>query len=158
MSSVGPESTTAALAAGVPLESEKEHKPSGLPGTFPETPAADLNKEFSINPLPAAPGAVNPISLAPGEKIPDQIHTESTNSNVKLDAESYEKADTLPCKMLFQSSPVFFSMLTTQSWSCNLFLRRSQRNNRWIGCWSASRDEQGPRGGEGEPRKGPRRP
>ncbi|KAF3008052.1 hypothetical protein E8E14_006093 [Neopestalotiopsis sp. 37M] len=96
ISSAAPESTTAALAADVPLESEKDVKTDGLPGVFPETPAADLNKEFSINPLPAAPGAVNPISLAPGEKIPEQVTAESTTSNVKLDPESYEKADTLP--------------------------------------------------------------
>ncbi|KAI1850225.1 hypothetical protein JX266_004083 [Neoarthrinium moseri] len=94
MNSVGPDSTTVALAAGAPLEKEK--KPEGLPGTFPETPAADLNKEFSINPLPAAPGAVNPVQLAPGEKIPDTLAAESTTSNVKLDPESYEKSDTLP--------------------------------------------------------------
>ncbi|KAI4592157.1 hypothetical protein KJ359_011485 [Pestalotiopsis sp. 9143b] len=95
-SSAAPDSTTAALAAGVPLEKEKDVQTEGLPGVFPETPAADLNKEFSINPLPAAPGAVNPVQLAPGEKIPADLTAESTTSHVKLDPESYEKADTLP--------------------------------------------------------------
>ncbi|ETS74653.1 hypothetical protein PFICI_13137 [Pestalotiopsis fici W106-1] len=96
MNSAAPDSTTAALAADVPLEKDKDIKTDGLPGVFPETPAADLNKEFSVNPLPAAPGAVNPIQLAPGEKIPEHVAAESTTSNVKLDPESYEKADTLP--------------------------------------------------------------
>ena len=95
MSSVGPDSTTVKLAGEAPLES-KADKPTDLPGTYPETPAADLDKQVSINPLPAAPGAVNPIKLAPGEKVPDTIAGEDINSHVKLDPESYEKADTLP--------------------------------------------------------------
>lgn len=107
LSSAAPESTTAALAAGVPLEKknetetpaadsvvkgEGEAKSSDLPGTFPETPAA----EIGINPLPAAAGAVNPVTLAPGEKIPEGVSAESTTANVKLDPEAYEKSDTLP--------------------------------------------------------------
>ncbi|KAI1438466.1 hypothetical protein GGR50DRAFT_704650 [Xylaria sp. CBS 124048] len=148
MSSVAPESSTAALAAKVPLEkkpategkvdsdvkhegnekkddegatkdeSKKEEEKTAvddaeggkadekgvspmkgdLPGTFPETPAATPNAEptFSVNPLPAAAGAVNPIKLAPGEEVPKEITSENTNSNVKLDPESYEKSDTLP--------------------------------------------------------------
>ncbi|RYP10396.1 hypothetical protein DL765_008128 [Monosporascus sp. GIB2] len=91
MSSAAPDSTTAALAAGAPLE-KKVEEGSDLPGAFPETPAAELG----INPMPAAPGAVNPIALAPGEKIPEEVSAESTTSNVKLDPESYEKSDTLP--------------------------------------------------------------
>lgn len=43
---------------------------SDVPGTFPETPAAVEKDEFSVNPLPAADGAVNPIKLAPGEQVP----------------------------------------------------------------------------------------
>lgn len=76
MSGVAPTSTTANLAKDVPLESEKaaplEHTGSSdLPGAFPETPAAVEKGDFSVNPLPAADGAVNPIKLAPGEKVPD---------------------------------------------------------------------------------------
>ncbi|KAI1098612.1 carbohydrate-binding module family 48 protein [Jackrogersella minutella] len=95
MNSVSPDSTTAALAAAVPLEKKKDEE---LPGTFPETPAADADKgaEFSVNPLPATAGAVNPIKLAPGEKIPEGLAAEGTTDNVKLDPESYEKSDTLP--------------------------------------------------------------
>ncbi|KAI1353499.1 hypothetical protein F5Y01DRAFT_312694 [Xylaria sp. FL0043] len=108
MNSVAPESTTAALAANVPLEKKEETADKGetegkteksdLPGAFPETPAAELNNEgaFGVNPLPAAAGAVNPIKLAPGEKVPEEIAAEGTTSNVKLDPESYEKSDTLP--------------------------------------------------------------
>ncbi|KAI0186767.1 hypothetical protein EV127DRAFT_165951 [Xylaria flabelliformis] len=111
MSSAAPISTTAALAADVPLENregipaaaendvkaEKEEK-SDLPGAFPETPAAELSNEgsFGVNPLPAAAGAINPIKLAPGEKIPEDLAAQSTTSNVRLDPESYEQSDALP--------------------------------------------------------------
>jgi len=76
MSGVAPTSTTADLAKDVPLESEKaasleQTGSSDLPGAFPETPAAVEKGDFSVNPLPAADGAVNPIKLAPGEKVPD---------------------------------------------------------------------------------------
>ncbi|CAK7270519.1 Cruciform DNA binding protein [Sporothrix epigloea] len=65
-----------------------------LPGAFPATPASELNREVKlINPLPTAPGGVNPITLAPGEKVPDSLRTGDINANVKLDPESYEKAD-----------------------------------------------------------------
>lgn len=101
MNSVGLDSTTGQLAKDVPLEkdnkTETETKPEGLPGTFPETPAADdLNKPIGISPLPAAAGAVNPIKLAPGEPVPKELQTADLNSNVKLDPESYEKSDALP--------------------------------------------------------------
>ncbi|KAI0913942.1 hypothetical protein F4823DRAFT_574994 [Ustulina deusta] len=113
MSSAAPDSTTAALAADVPLEKKEttdkgeedvkdekvvEAEKSEVPGTYPETPAAELNGDaaFGVNPLPAAAGAVNPIKLAPGEKVPEGLAAEGTTSNVKLDPESYEKSDTLP--------------------------------------------------------------
>ncbi|OTB07069.1 carbohydrate-binding module family 48 protein [Hypoxylon sp. CI-4A] len=109
MNSITPESTTAALAAEVPLEKKKNEE---LPGTFPETPAAELDKagDFSVNPLPATAGAVNPITLAPGEKIPEGLAAESTTSNVKLDPESYEKSDTLP-----GGAPALFSSAAPES-------------------------------------------
>ncbi|KAH7356556.1 hypothetical protein BKA65DRAFT_381309, partial [Rhexocercosporidium sp. MPI-PUGE-AT-0058] len=75
MSGVAPTSTTADLAKDVPLENEKapleKAGSSDLPGAFPETPAAVEKGDFSVNPLPAADGAVNPIKLAPGEKVPE---------------------------------------------------------------------------------------
>ncbi|CAN8105935.1 unnamed protein product [Discula destructiva] len=98
MSNVTADSTTAQLAKDVPLEKDnKEQKPDQLPGSFPETPAAnELNNPIGISPLPAAAGALNPIKLAPGEPVPKDLQTADLNSNVKLDAESYEKADALP--------------------------------------------------------------
>ncbi|CAG8976311.1 hypothetical protein HYALB_00005717 [Hymenoscyphus albidus] len=94
MSGVAPTSTTAELAKNVPLENEKKAPlepsgSSGLPGAFPETPAAVEKDEFSVNPLPAADGAVNPIKLAPGEKIPDtaSFNKNTINSGVHDDPE-----------------------------------------------------------------------
>jgi hypothetical protein len=47
---------------------------SDLPSGLPETPAAAEKaaeeNTFSVNPLPAAPGGVNPITLAPGDTVP----------------------------------------------------------------------------------------
>ncbi|KAK0644528.1 hypothetical protein B0T16DRAFT_198037 [Cercophora newfieldiana] len=110
ISSAAPESTTAQLAAAVPLSDKPvEAKPAekiekaeekpvevAAPGGYPETPLAELDKEVKVNPLPAAEGAVNPIELAPGEKIPDEVKAGSTTDNVTLDKESYEKSDCLP--------------------------------------------------------------
>lgn len=124
INSVGPESTTVGLVKDVPVEDKKaeaKEEPGeetkddpkaessadatadmakgdkeAVPGAFPETPAADLEKEFKVNPLPASEGGVNPIKLAPGEPIPESITAQDVNANVKLDPESYDKADTLP--------------------------------------------------------------
>lgn len=100
MNSVGADSTTAQLAKDVPLEKHAKEVPDNeseaLPGTFPETPADELNKPVGINPLPAAAGGLNPIKLAPGEPVPKDLQTADLNSNVKLDKESYEKSDALP--------------------------------------------------------------
>ena len=41
------------------------------PGAFPETPAADDNQTFSVNPIPASEGTGNPVSVPPGEGVPD---------------------------------------------------------------------------------------
>jgi hypothetical protein len=69
MSGVTPTATTAELAKDVPLENKTSEAPSSsVPGTFPLTPDA---QEYSVNPLPAFDGGVNPIKLAPGEKVPD---------------------------------------------------------------------------------------
>jgi hypothetical protein len=94
MSGVAPTSTTSELAKNVPLEKEKapleQNGSSGLPGAFPETPALEeKNDEFSVNPLPAADGAVNPIRLQPGEKVPDpsSFTTNSITSGVHDDPE-----------------------------------------------------------------------
>ncbi|TGO52833.1 hypothetical protein BCON_0134g00260 [Botryotinia convoluta] len=82
MSGVASTSTTSELAKDVPLEKEKsplaQNGSSDLPGAFPETPAAVETGDFSVNPLPAAEGAVNPIKLAPGENVP---HPSSFTTN-----------------------------------------------------------------------------
>lgn len=99
MSGVTPDSTTAALAAQVPKESERrpeeapgaatissaapesttaelakevplENKAEDLPGSFPETPAAKEPELFSVNPIPATSGIGNPVQLSPGETVP----------------------------------------------------------------------------------------
>lgn len=97
MSGVTPDSTTAALAAKVPLEKTKE-EPNGLPGAFPETPGQESEQVLSVNPIPASGGYGNPIKLNPGEKVPDasQIHGNTVESTVKLDKESYEKGSSVP--------------------------------------------------------------
>lgn len=98
MNTVTPESTTAALAKDVPLEKDTEPAPtpSDVPGGFPITPAAELDKPIGISPLPAAEGGVNPITLKPGAKVPHSIAGSNVNEHVKLDKESYEKSDALP--------------------------------------------------------------
>lgn len=71
LSSVAPTSTTYELAKDVPLEKSAS---SDLPDTLATEPAA-----FSVNPIPATAGAGNPISLEPGEKVPDPSTITSNN-------------------------------------------------------------------------------
>lgn len=100
INTVGPDSTTAQMAGEVPKETQDNTEavptPSDVPGGFPVTPATELDKPVSVNPLPAAEGAVNPIKLEPGEKVPEAIVAQNINEHVKLDKESYEKSDTIP--------------------------------------------------------------
>ncbi|TPX12232.1 uncharacterized protein E0L32_007118 [Thyridium curvatum] len=121
LSSVSPESTTAALAKDVPLEKNETkpaETPSDIPGGFPETPANELDKEVKlINPIPASEGAGNPITLAPGEKVP-AVNASDINSHVKLDKESYEKADALPGVMT-DLPPVTGNMIPESSLPIN---------------------------------------
>lgn len=84
------------MAGEQPLEKSTEvETPSDVPGGFPTTPANELDKPVGIAPLPAADGAVNPVTLAPGEKVPESITAQNINEHVKLDKESYEKSDAL---------------------------------------------------------------
>lgn len=89
LSGVTPSSTTAGLAKDVPVEKHQRTGSSDLPGAFPETPAAVEDKDFSVTPLPAMPGAVNPITLAPGEKVPDAstLTSNTINSGIRDDPE-----------------------------------------------------------------------
>ncbi|KAK4191147.1 hypothetical protein QBC35DRAFT_471217 [Podospora australis] len=123
INSVAPESTTAQLAAEAPLETtlaapaeekvpfedkrieevkeegssaEKTSAELSPPGTYPETPATELDKQVKIDPLPATIGAVNPIKLAPGEPVPRDVTAEALDTHVTLDKDSYEKSDRIP--------------------------------------------------------------
>ncbi|KAB5539360.1 hypothetical protein GE09DRAFT_316019 [Coniochaeta sp. 2T2.1] len=107
LSNVTPDSTTVGLASNVPLEPKREahvedkkdtpaEQKSSAPGAFPETPAADADKQFSVNPLPATDFAVNPIELTAGEKVPKDVAANGINDHVTLDKESYEKSDRIP--------------------------------------------------------------
>jgi len=94
LDTVTPESTTVALAGAVSIEETKNQVTA--PGGYPETPATELDKELKVSPLPAAEGAVNPIQLAPGENIPDEVKAGDIKDNVTLDKESYEQSDRIP--------------------------------------------------------------
>ncbi|EAW21563.1 carbohydrate-binding module family 48 protein [Aspergillus fischeri NRRL 181] len=85
ISSAAPKSTTAELAKAVPLEQR-----SNVPGTFPETPGQEA-ETFSVNPIPASGTSGNPISLKPGEKLPDpSTYTGNTvQSTVRTDPAGY---------------------------------------------------------------------
>lgn len=101
MSNISPDATTAALAKDVPLEKKDEKStddatPVGGPGGFPTTPADELDKTVSINPLPATDVTLPPVSLAPGEPLPASAKAGDINAGVTLDKESYEKSDRLP--------------------------------------------------------------
>ncbi|KAK6336533.1 hypothetical protein TWF696_002083 [Orbilia brochopaga] len=110
VSSVGPEATTAALAAEVPLEEVAKQEPivpeatkavvapedlptpdpKSVPGFLPDT-FEPVDQVVSVNPIPASETADNPIHLEPNEPVPPS--TASVTDNVKLDKESYEHAD-----------------------------------------------------------------
>lgn len=96
ISSVEPQSTTAKMAGAQPLESkEATAMPPNIPGGFPDTPSQEVDQPISVKPLPAADGAISPVKLKPGEKVPESITAQGTNQHVKLDEESYEKSDAL---------------------------------------------------------------
>lgn len=85
ISSAAPESTTADLAKAVPLEQR-----SNVPGTFPETPGQEA-ETFSVNPIPASGTSGNPISLKPGEKVPDPstFTSNTVQSTARTDPAGY---------------------------------------------------------------------
>ncbi|TVY32498.1 Cruciform DNA-recognizing protein, partial [Lachnellula occidentalis] len=68
----------------------------------PELVAADKEKSeseqtFGVSPLPAFPGAVNPVQTAPGEKIPEpsSLTANTITSAVHTDKASYENSGAL---------------------------------------------------------------
>lgn len=103
------------MASEQPVEKpEGIATPSDVPGGFPATPQTELDKPISVNPLPAAAGAINPIQLAPGEEVPT-VGIESTNEHVKLDKESYEKSDALPGVVAADLPPVTSNLIPESS-------------------------------------------
>jgi hypothetical protein len=104
LNTVTPDSTAQSISN--PLENKKNHGP---PGGWVETPAADGDKTFSVSPLPATDGALNPIDLRPGEKIPDTLTAQNVNNHVTLDKESYEKSDRIPGVDVSTSPAVVFA-------------------------------------------------
>lgn len=104
MSNVTPESTTAALAANVPKESERgqatETAPSDkavshdVPGSFPETPFHDAS-EYVVDPIPSTSGIGNPVNLAPGESVPhpNTLTSNTVSSTVKDDPSLKKSAE-----------------------------------------------------------------
>ncbi|KAH8423906.1 carbohydrate-binding module family 48 protein [Aspergillus melleus] len=115
MAGVTPDSTTAALAGGVPKESSKHivgdaafssaapgsttaelaknapfEQRANVPGTFPATPGLE---NVSINPIPASSGTGNPISLKPGEKVPhpSTFNSNTIQSTARTDQAGYEQ-------------------------------------------------------------------
>ena len=75
------------------MAGEQPTEKSSTPGAFPETPAANDDKTFSVNPIPASEGASNPIQLAPGEKVPDPstVNDNTVTSAVHDDPELKSK-------------------------------------------------------------------
>jgi hypothetical protein len=103
MSSAAPESTTAALAGQVPLENNASKgnstsNSSSPPGAFPETPYAETPgsepQTFNVAPIPATSGLGNPISLAPGEPVPDAstLTDNTVHSTVRHDRDLEQEA------------------------------------------------------------------
>ena len=75
------------------MAGEQPTEKSSTPGAFPETPAANDDKSFSVNPIPTSEGASNPIQLAPGEKVPDPstVNDNTVTSAVHDDPELKSK-------------------------------------------------------------------
>ena len=60
----------------------------------PELKSKGAEQTFGVAPLPATGGIGNPISLAPGQKVPESSSytANDINSHVKLDKDSYENS------------------------------------------------------------------
>ncbi|KAK0775554.1 hypothetical protein LTR02_014317 [Friedmanniomyces endolithicus] len=80
--------TSNTIGSNVKLNEESYNKSDANP--IPKD-----NQTFSVNPLPATGGTGNPVSLAPGEKVPEpsSFTSNTVGSNVKLDEASYNRSD-----------------------------------------------------------------
>jgi len=72
---------------------------------------SESKQTFSVSPLPAFAGAINPVTTAPGEKIPDSstLTGNTINSAVRTDKESYENSGA------FGHTPVLPPVFTPQA-------------------------------------------
>lgn len=142
ISSASPDATTASLAADVPIEhatissvapesstataeftkAVSTPGPSDVPGGFPETPATEITEPapiaveeqvFSAKPLPASDTPTNPFHLEPGQPIPQNEFTVADiNKHVKLDEESYQRADASNLGFGLNGTPVLPEVVT----------------------------------------------
>lgn len=99
---INPIPATAGLGNPVTLAPE-EHVPA--PSTLTDNTVnstvnlkelpEEEDAKVSVAPIPATAGAGNPIHLAPGEKVPhpSALTSNTINSTVRTDAESYNKSD-----------------------------------------------------------------
>lgn len=88
------------LAAGEKVPDPSSLTSNTISSTVQDDPelksrAQGEEQTFGVAPLPATGGIGNPITLTAGEKVPESstITGHTTESNVKLDQASYEKAD-----------------------------------------------------------------
>ncbi|KAI9699632.1 MAG: hypothetical protein M1836_002666 [Candelina mexicana] len=73
-----------------------ENSGTALSGA-PQQPSEDTQQTFGVAPLPATSGPGNPISLKPGEKVPEpsSFTANTIGSGVTTDRESYEKGSAI---------------------------------------------------------------
>ena len=73
---------------------DERDAPRGDENTQSSLKPDDSQQKFGVNPLPATAGIGNPIKLQPGANVPDpkSFTTNTINTSVTLDKESYERA------------------------------------------------------------------
>ena len=88
------------LAAGEPVPHPNTLTSNTVGSTVHDDPSLkrDGEQTFSVAPLPATTGIGNPVSLQPGQRVPDpsSFTSNTINSNVTLDKASYENSGAPP--------------------------------------------------------------
>lgn len=89
----------------------------------------ESKQTFSVSPLPAFAGAVNPVTTTPGERIPDSstLTGNTINSTVRTDKESYENSGA------FGHTPLLPPVVTPQT-------ERNQTDTGVLGMPSVSKN------------------
>lgn len=92
------EYTSNTIGSSVKLDQDSYERSDAYPGGAPTRDTSSSEQTFSVNPIPATSGYGNPVNLAPGESVPHHSNftSNTVNSNVKLDQESYERSDAYP--------------------------------------------------------------